>query len=103
MSKSDAPSETTHFGYRNVPVDEKAGHVRDVFDSVAGRYDVMNDLMSGGLHRLWKRHTIDQASVRPGHSILFRQHHSFRQSPRTKPDTAKSSNIVSRRPGGGAI
>ena len=70
MSKSDAPTESTHFGYKNVPVDEKAGHVRDVFDSVAGRYDIMNDLMSGGLHRLWKRHTIDQASVRPGHSIL---------------------------------
>jgi demethylmenaquinone methyltransferase/2-methoxy-6-polyprenyl-1,4-benzoquinol methylase len=70
MSKSDAPTESTHFGYQNVPVDEKAAHVRDVFDSVAGRYDIMNDLMSGGLHRLWKRHTIDQAGVRPGHSIL---------------------------------
>lgn len=46
--------ETTHFGFRAVPRDEKAGLVRQVFDSVAGRYDVMNDLMSAGVHRLWK-------------------------------------------------
>ena len=70
MSKTDAPAETTHFGYTDVPVDDKADHVRGVFDSVASRYDIMNDLMSGGLHRLWKRHTIDQAGARPGQSIL---------------------------------
>jgi demethylmenaquinone methyltransferase/2-methoxy-6-polyprenyl-1,4-benzoquinol methylase len=70
MSKPDASTGTTHFGYKDVPVDEKAGHVRDVFDSVATRYDIMNDLMSAGLHRLWKRHTIDQAAVRPGHTVL---------------------------------
>ncbi len=62
--------DTTHFGYETVPVDEKAGRVRDVFDSVASRYDIMNDLMSGGLHRLWKRFTIEQAAVRHGHSVL---------------------------------
>jgi demethylmenaquinone methyltransferase/2-methoxy-6-polyprenyl-1,4-benzoquinol methylase len=61
---------TTHFGYKNVPVDEKVDHVRGVFDSVARRYDIMNDLMSAGLHRLWKRHTIDEAAARPGHTIL---------------------------------
>jgi demethylmenaquinone methyltransferase/2-methoxy-6-polyprenyl-1,4-benzoquinol methylase len=61
---------TTHFGYKNVPVDEKVDHVRGVFDSVATRYDIMNDLMSAGLHRLWKRHTIDEAAARPGHTIL---------------------------------
>ena len=70
MSKPDTSSETTHFGYQSVPVDEKADHVKGVFDSVASRYDIMNDLMSGGLHRLWKRRTIDQAGVRPGHTVL---------------------------------
>ena len=52
-------SESTHFGYQSVPADDKAGMVRGVFDSVATRYDIMNDLMSGGLHRLWKRFTIN--------------------------------------------
>jgi demethylmenaquinone methyltransferase/2-methoxy-6-polyprenyl-1,4-benzoquinol methylase len=70
MTKPDAPAETTHFGYQDVPVSEKADRVRGVFDSVARRYDLMNDLMSAGLHRLWKRHTIDQAAARPGHRIL---------------------------------
>jgi len=70
MNKSDSAADTTHFGFKNVPIDEKVGHVRDVFDSVATRYDIMNDLMSAGLHRLWKRHTIDEAAARPGHTIL---------------------------------
>jgi demethylmenaquinone methyltransferase/2-methoxy-6-polyprenyl-1,4-benzoquinol methylase len=70
MAKTDASSETTHFGYQTVPVDDKADLVKSVFDSVASRYDIMNDLMSGGLHRLWKRHTIDQAGVRKGHVVL---------------------------------
>lgn len=62
--------ETTHFGYQSVPRQEKAGRVRDVFDSVANRYDLMNDLMSGGMHRLWKRFTVEQAAVRRGQKIL---------------------------------
>ncbi|WP_299594087.1 bifunctional demethylmenaquinone methyltransferase/2-methoxy-6-polyprenyl-1,4-benzoquinol methylase UbiE [uncultured Microbulbifer sp.] len=62
--------KTTHFGYQQVPVDEKAGRVADVFHSVAARYDVMNDLMSGGVHRLWKRFTIELSAARPGQSIL---------------------------------
>ncbi len=70
MAKTDATADTTHFGYKTVPVDDKAELVRGVFDSVANRYDIMNDLMSGGLHRLWKRHTIDQAGVRKGHVVL---------------------------------
>ena len=70
MNKSDSAADTTHFGFKNVPVDEKVDHVRGVFDSVATRYDIMNDLMSAGLHRLWKRHTIDEAAARPGHTIL---------------------------------
>jgi len=62
--------ETTHFGYETVPVGDKAQRVKGVFDSVAGSYDLMNDLMSGGMHRLWKRFTIAQAAVRRGQSVL---------------------------------
>ncbi len=62
--------ETTHFGYETVPLAAKSGRVKDVFDSVADRYDLMNDLMSAGLHRLWKRFTIEQAGVRPGQTVL---------------------------------
>jgi demethylmenaquinone methyltransferase/2-methoxy-6-polyprenyl-1,4-benzoquinol methylase len=70
MANSDTSAETTHFGYQTVPVDDKADLVKGVFDSVAGNYDIMNDLMSGGLHRLWKRRTIEQAAVRKGHVVL---------------------------------
>ncbi len=70
MAKTDSPADTTHFGYKTVPVDDKAELVKGVFDSVASRYDIMNDLMSAGLHRLWKRRTIDQAGVRKGHAVL---------------------------------
>jgi len=62
--------DTTHFGYQSVATDEKAGLVREVFDSVATRYDIMNDLMSAGLHRLWKRFTVDQAALKPGNVVL---------------------------------
>ena len=64
------PDKTTHFGFRDVPVEEKAGHVRAVFDSVADNYDLMNDLMSFGIHRLWKRYAINMAGIRPGQRIL---------------------------------
>ena len=67
---SDKPAETTHFGYQDVPVDDKADLVKGVFDSVATRYDLMNDLMSCGMHRLWKRYTIQHANARPGQVIL---------------------------------
>ena len=60
----------THFGYSSVAEDAKAGRVRGVFDSVASRYDVMNDLMSLGLHRAWKAYTVAVARVRPGHVVL---------------------------------
>ena len=69
MAKQEK-DDTTHFGYRTVATGEKAELVRDVFDSVASRYDIMNDLMSGGLHRLWKRYTVNEAAVRPGHAVL---------------------------------
>lgn len=62
--------ETTDFGYERVRKEEKAGRVREVFDSVASRYDLMNDLMSGGMHRLWKRFTIELSSVRAGQTVL---------------------------------
>jgi demethylmenaquinone methyltransferase/2-methoxy-6-polyprenyl-1,4-benzoquinol methylase len=61
---------TTHFGYQEVPVTEKARHVADVFHSVASKYDVMNDLMSLGVHRLWKWLTIQQSGVRRGSKVL---------------------------------
>ncbi|MEM1313075.1 MAG: bifunctional demethylmenaquinone methyltransferase/2-methoxy-6-polyprenyl-1,4-benzoquinol methylase UbiE [Pseudomonadota bacterium] len=61
---------TTHFGFRDVPEGEKAGLVRGVFSSVASRYDVMNDLMSGGVHRLWKDAVIDWMAPRPGMRLL---------------------------------
>ncbi len=62
--------KTTHFGFETVNVEEKAGRVADVFHSVAAKYDLMNDLMSGGIHRLWKRYTIELSGARPGHRIL---------------------------------
>ena len=60
----------THFGYRRVRTDEKAGLVAGVFHSVAAKYDVMNDLMSGGIHRIWKHFTIESSGVRSGHQVL---------------------------------
>ena len=62
--------KTTHFGYETVPEAEKADRVRGVFDSVASRYDLMNDLMSFGIHRLWKRFAVELAGVRAGQRIL---------------------------------
>lgn len=62
--------DTTHFGYQEVPIEEKTYRVREVFNSVARRYDLMNDLMSAGLHRLWKRVAIETAAVRPGMRVL---------------------------------
>ena len=61
---------TTDFGYQEVPVGEKAARVREVFDSVAGNYDLMNDLMSGGAHRLWKQFALSQTHLRPGQRAL---------------------------------
>lgn len=67
---TDTSDNTTHFGYKTVETGDKASLVRGVFDSVATRYDIMNDLMSAGLHRIWKRYTIDQAAAKPGNVIL---------------------------------
>jgi len=62
--------DTTDFGYEKVTPDEKTRRVRGVFESVAGKYDLMNDLMSAGMHRLWKRFAIELAGVRPGARVL---------------------------------
>jgi demethylmenaquinone methyltransferase / 2-methoxy-6-polyprenyl-1,4-benzoquinol methylase len=62
--------DRTHFGFKEVETDAKAGLVADVFHSVAARYDLMNDLMSAGIHRVWKRFTIELSGVRTGHSVL---------------------------------
>jgi len=62
--------DETHFGFETIPAAEKAGRVRGVFESVASRYDVMNDLMSGGLHRLWKDAAVDWLAPRPGLRVL---------------------------------
>lgn len=61
---------TTHFGFESVDEKDKARHVRGVFDSVASKYDVMNDLMSGGLHRAWKAYTVMVANLREGSKVL---------------------------------
>ncbi len=61
---------TTHFGFQSVDEKDKARKVRSVFDSVASKYDVMNDLMSMGLHRLWKAYTVQVANVREGFQVL---------------------------------
>ena len=61
---------TTHFGFKTVDENEKARHVRGVFDSVASKYDVMNDLMSLGLHRVWKAYTVQLANLKEGDQVL---------------------------------
>ena len=66
----DRSERVADFGYEQVPWDEKKARVRGVFDSVASRYDLMNDAMSGGLHRLWKRFTIAKTGLRPGQQAL---------------------------------
>ena len=72
--ENEKPSQplvpTTHFGYQEVPETEKEQLVKGVFSSVASKYDLMNDLMSLGVHRLWKRFTVDLARPRPGQRVL---------------------------------
>ena len=69
MSKS-AETPTTHFGFQSVAVDEKESKVGAVFHSVAEQYDLMNDILSFGIHRLWKHFTIELSMVRPGQCVL---------------------------------
>ncbi|MBL9052729.1 MAG: bifunctional demethylmenaquinone methyltransferase/2-methoxy-6-polyprenyl-1,4-benzoquinol methylase UbiE [Tabrizicola sp.] len=67
---TEAADKTTHFGFQDVPEAEKAGMVHGVFSRVASRYDVMNDLMSVGIHRIWKEAMINWLAPRPGHRLL---------------------------------
>src|ERR1700743_607886 len=69
MNKPADPN-STDFGYQRVGIDEKAGRVRQVFESVADNYDLMNDLMSFGVHRLWKRFALGQTGLKPGRGAL---------------------------------
>ncbi len=62
--------DKTHFGFEQVAADDKARRVRGVFDSVAGKYDLMNDLLSVGMHRLWKRFAVNASGVRAGMRVL---------------------------------
>ncbi len=62
--------KTTHFGFQQVPLEEKKARVAEVFDSVAGNYDIMNDVMSMGIHRLWKRYTLEMSGVHKGQRVL---------------------------------
>jgi demethylmenaquinone methyltransferase/2-methoxy-6-polyprenyl-1,4-benzoquinol methylase len=70
MSEQASQQENTHFGYQSVPKGDKQAKVADVFHSVASKYDIMNDLMSAGIHRLWKRFAIEMSGAREGHKIL---------------------------------
>ena len=68
--KAQEQEPTTHFGFQDVPESQKAEKVAEVFHSVAAKYDLMNDVLSGGLHRLWKRFTIELSGVRTGNRVL---------------------------------
>ncbi|GMQ97392.1 MAG: bifunctional demethylmenaquinone methyltransferase/2-methoxy-6-polyprenyl-1,4-benzoquinol methylase UbiE [Gammaproteobacteria bacterium] len=70
MTSDEHTTQTTHFGYEEIPVADKAGRVADVFASVAQRYDLMNDLMSFGLHRLWKHIAIELCQLKAGQRVL---------------------------------
>jgi demethylmenaquinone methyltransferase/2-methoxy-6-polyprenyl-1,4-benzoquinol methylase len=70
QSRRPPQSAEVDFGYQQVPAAEKAQRVRAVFDSVADKYDLMNDLMSAGVHRLWKRYMLSQTGLRPGQAAL---------------------------------
>lgn len=66
----DSKNKTTHFGFRQIPSEQKSHLVADIFRSVAPKYDLMNDIMSLGIHRLWKQMMIQEAGLRPNHHVL---------------------------------
>jgi len=70
MNTNPAKKKTIDFGFSEVPLEEKVKKVKGVFDSVDAKYDVMNDVMSFGIHRLWKRHAIELSGIRPGNKVL---------------------------------
>lgn len=69
-SSEEAVSDKTHFGFKQIDKEQKESMVADVFHSVAAKYDLMNDVMSLGIHRIWKRYTIDCSGIRPGQKVL---------------------------------
>ncbi len=69
-TSTQAEQDQTHFGFKQVATKDKVNMVADVFHSVAAKYDIMNDLMSMGIHRIWKRYTIDCSGARAGHKVL---------------------------------
>src|SRR5262245_55483956 len=69
-TRSDLPPDQASFGFSDIPREEKVGRVRAIFDRVAPKYDLMNDLMSGGLHRIWKDILADKVNPQPGEVIL---------------------------------
>src|SRR5947207_15735062 len=75
------PGEDTHFGFRQVPVEDKQAFVDDVFHSVAGRYDLMNDLMSGGLHRAWKDALVNAVNPPKGRAGRLEEKPKGRERP----------------------
>ncbi len=68
--QTSSDNNTIDFGFTEVPLEEKVKKVKGVFDSVAENYDLMNDVMSFGIHRLWKKHTIELSGIRPGKTVL---------------------------------
>jgi demethylmenaquinone methyltransferase / 2-methoxy-6-polyprenyl-1,4-benzoquinol methylase len=70
MDEKGAHPKATHFGFQSVPLEQKEGKVAEVFHSVASKYDVMNDAMSLGLHRVWKHFTVGRANLQPGQKVL---------------------------------
>ncbi|OGT19248.1 MAG: bifunctional demethylmenaquinone methyltransferase/2-methoxy-6-polyprenyl-1,4-benzoquinol methylase [Gammaproteobacteria bacterium RBG_16_57_12] len=70
MATKTSGDDTTHFGFQQVPLEEKVHRVAEVFHSVAGKYDLMNDVMSFGIHRAWKRFAIEMSGVRAGQRVL---------------------------------
>ena len=71
---TDETDKTTHFGRETIPEGDKAGRVQGVFNSVASKYDIMNDVMSVGIHRVWKDAMMDWLAPRPGQRLLGNQH-----------------------------
>ena len=69
-NQTQRSDSVTHFGFKDIPTEDKVNKVAEVFHSVASKYDIMNDLMSLGIHRIWKRLTIESSGVRPGHKVL---------------------------------
>lgn len=90
-STSSSPPDTTHFGFANVPRHEKEGKVREVFANVADSYDVMNDFMSGGLHRYWKDYLVERTAVSSIVSLLLQQQQQQQQA--QPPHDAESSKL----------